>query len=113
MPRKQRGRAIEGPGKYWYPTRLSPAEAITRLKSSVYVIARGRDQGGQTQWVTLGSGFICGEKRLITCAHVIEDPSNQNPMPRLIRMLTSTSSSITTNKITGSISSAISQRALI
>jgi hypothetical protein len=30
--------------------------------------------GDHWEWVTLGSGFLCGAGRFVTCAHVIEDP---------------------------------------
>jgi hypothetical protein len=30
--------------------------------------------GDHWEWVTLGTGFLCGAGRLVTCAHVIEDP---------------------------------------
>jgi S1-C subfamily serine protease len=60
----------------------SVGEAISRLKRSVFLIARGRQQGGQTQWVTLGSAFLCGPGRLMTCAHVIEDATSANPIAK-------------------------------
>jgi S1-C subfamily serine protease len=70
-------------GAAHYPANFgSVGEAISQLKRSVYLIARGRQQGGQTQWVTLGSSFICGPGRLMTCAHVIEDAASQNPIAR-------------------------------
>jgi len=48
------------------------------LKRSVYLIARGRKtiiNGKEViNWITLGSGFIAAPKRMLTAAHVINDP---------------------------------------
>src|SRR5438270_11552472 len=59
-----------------YPSTFrTAAETISRVKRSVFLLARGRAVGAQVEWVTLGSGFLCGDSRLMTCGHVIEDPT--------------------------------------
>lgn len=54
-------------------------DCVSLLKKSVYVVIRGRKQileGKESiNWITLGSGFVAAPHRLITAAHVINDPS--------------------------------------
>ena len=48
------------------------------LKRSVYLIVRGRKENIDGKeicnWITLGSGFVAAPNRMITDAHVINDP---------------------------------------
>jgi hypothetical protein len=54
-------------------------DALVYLKKSVYLIARGRTvQTGDDvsiNWTTLGTGFLAAPFRLVTAAHVINDPN--------------------------------------
>lgn len=57
---------------------------FTDLSKSVYIIARGRkigkDQNSILQWNTLGTGFLVGVNKFVTCCHVIDDPSKGDNM---------------------------------
>ena len=62
------------------PTHFStPVECVNLLKKSVYFIARGRaldpEKPGQFTWVSLGTGCVVSPYRMITAAHVINDPN--------------------------------------
>src|SRR5581483_414948 len=47
-----------------------------KLKSTVYAVVRIRkDKAGGTKYATIGTGFLGGPCRLITCAHVVDDQS--------------------------------------
>ena len=56
-------------------------KSVIRLKKSVYIIIRGRktniNDKEAIKWVTLGTGFLAAPNRLITAAHVINDPDLQ------------------------------------
>jgi S1-C subfamily serine protease len=60
----------------------SISECISTVKRSVYLIARGRqDQTkSQTQWLTIGTGFLAAPHRMLTASHVINDTKNTNPL---------------------------------
>lgn len=53
-------------------------ECVKTVKKAVYMIVRGRKVVIQNQeqfnWTTLGSGFLAAPNRLVTAAHVIDDP---------------------------------------
>lgn len=56
----------------------SPYDAINYAKKFVYMIVRGRktvltDSSETFNWITLGSGFLVGPNRLVSCAHVLND----------------------------------------
>lgn len=46
-------------------------ETANYTKYCVYAISRIRTSNGQTSCTTLGTGFLAGRARLMTCAHVI------------------------------------------
>lgn len=52
-------------------------ETVTWLKKSVYFIARGRKQklkGKEIiKWIPIGTGFLAGDGRMVTAAHVINN----------------------------------------
>lgn len=54
-------------------------DCVKWLKKSVYIIVRGRklvkDGKEGIKWITLGSSFVAAPNRLVTAAHVINDPS--------------------------------------
>ncbi len=54
------------------------ATCVDWLKLSVYLVVRGRkvDINGQESinWITLGSGFVVAPNRMVTAAHVINNP---------------------------------------
>jgi V8-like Glu-specific endopeptidase len=61
------------------PTNFNtPAECIKWIKKSVYLIARGRvldsKHPEQISWVTIGTGCVVAPNRMLTSAHVINDP---------------------------------------
>jgi len=59
-------------------------ETVSWLKKSVYFIARGRktSKNGKksTCWISIGTGFLAGDGRMVTAAHVINNPQSQNPL---------------------------------
>jgi hypothetical protein len=60
-------------------------DTIDYAKKAVYSITRIREVKGQTYVVTLGSGFIVGPNKLMTCSHVMKsiDPGvtpTKNPL---------------------------------
>jgi len=60
----------------------NPVECIKYIKKSVYLIARGRvldpTKPNEIKWFTLGTGFLVSPNRMITAAHVINDPKNND-----------------------------------
>tara|TARA_R110000824_G_scaffold401771_1_gene615551 strand:- start:243371 stop:244252 length:882 start_codon:yes stop_codon:yes gene_type:complete len=56
----------------------TPVECVNLIKKSVYFIARGRaldpEKPSQLTWVSLGTGCVVSPHRMITAAHVINDP---------------------------------------
>lgn len=54
------------------------SDCVSLLKKSVYVIVRGRKteiNGKEAiNWITLGTGFVAAPNRLLTAAHVIDNP---------------------------------------
>ncbi|MBI2985087.1 MAG: trypsin-like peptidase domain-containing protein [Candidatus Kerfeldbacteria bacterium] len=60
------------------------ADCVSLLKTSVYMIVRGRehDNNGQNgmRWLTLGSGFVAGQYRMLSASHVFDDPNNTDPL---------------------------------
>lgn len=54
------------------------AATCTEVKKSVYIIARVRKEGDNTRITTLGTGFLCAPRRLLTCAHVIDNDENKH-----------------------------------
>lgn len=59
-------------------------EAVSWLKKSVYFIARGRKflkEGKESiHWIAIGTGFLAGDSRMVTAAHVINNPNSKNPL---------------------------------
>ncbi|MBU0597372.1 serine protease [Patescibacteria group bacterium] len=71
-----KGNKIKGPKRPEKFTKFS--ECLTWLKKSVYIIVRGRqkkiDESDAINWITLGSAFVAAPKRMLTAAHVLNDP---------------------------------------
>lgn len=56
---------------------------IEYAKKAVYSITRIREVSGETFVVTLGTGFLIGENKMMTCCHVIESiEPNSQPLAR-------------------------------
>ncbi len=59
-----------------------PSEIISALKRNVYLIARGRKvatEGKEAiKWQTIGTGFLAGPNKFVTCSHVIDDKKQKN-----------------------------------
>lgn len=59
-------------GLFKKPTSFSSLAELTDYASKcIYVIARIRQENGLSTCSTLGTGFLAGRNRLITCAHVM------------------------------------------
>jgi len=55
----------------------SYAECVRWLKKSVYFIARGRKvKEDEINWLSIGTGFLAGNGRMVTAAHVINNPQS-------------------------------------
>ncbi len=48
-------------------------DLVEYSKESVYFIVRLREISGKSYWQNLGTGFLVGEYKLMTCAHCISD----------------------------------------
>lgn len=51
------------------------ADTCAYVKKHVYIIARVRQIGDQARLITLGTGFLAGFSRMLSCAHVFNDPN--------------------------------------
>lgn len=55
---------------------------VEHTKKSVYLIVRGRNMKKEgkevVNWITLGSGFLAAPNRMLTAAHVINNPQAKN-----------------------------------
>lgn len=59
----------------------SYAECVRWLKKSVYFIARGRKvKEDEINWLSIGTGFLAGNGRMVTAAHVINNPQSEMKM---------------------------------
>ena len=47
-------------------------------KGLVYLIVRLREEDGQSYWQNLGTGFLIGKNRLMTCYHCINDEKHED-----------------------------------
>jgi Trypsin-like peptidase domain len=57
------------------------AECVHWLRHGVFVIVRGRElQPGNVQWITCGTGFLANKGRMVTAAHLFENPVDPNPL---------------------------------
>lgn len=81
--KKKRGSKESRPAKKQAPLLTEPtsfssfAELTSHASNSVYAIARLRlDSNGQTILATLGTGFLAGPNRMMTCSHVIHDSND-------------------------------------
>lgn len=53
-------------------------DLVEYSKEVVYFIVRLRDIDGKTYWQNLGTGFLAGPYRLMTCAHCISDNKHED-----------------------------------
>lgn len=62
----------------------TPGECIKCMKKSVYLIARGRnideDNPDRLNFVTIGSACVVAPNKMITAAHVINNPNAPSPL---------------------------------
>jgi len=54
------------------------ADLAQFASSSVYIIARIRQEGESTRITTLGTGFLAGEHRMVTCDHVMNSEGSEH-----------------------------------
>lgn len=61
------------------PTSFSDYAELTQYaENNVFTISRLRDENGRVSSTTLGTGFLCGPGRMLTCAHVIDSKDDSN-----------------------------------
>lgn len=62
------------------PSTFSFAELCREVKTKVYSITRIRqiDEKGSANFTTLGTGFLAGHGRLLTCAHVMANKDQEH-----------------------------------
>jgi len=58
------------------PTFNKFSDTCAHVKPSVYIIARYRQVGEKAELTTLGTGFLAGDARLVTCSHVIDNENS-------------------------------------
>ncbi len=54
-------------------------DSVASVKQKVFMVARGRQHGAQTDWIPLGTAFLASPNRLLSASHVFEDPNNPDP----------------------------------
>jgi hypothetical protein len=61
-------------------------DTVSWLKKSVYFIARGRKtkfQGKESiKWQSIGTGFLAGDSRMVTAAHVLNNPQSKEDITK-------------------------------
>jgi hypothetical protein len=58
-------------------------DAIKHSWHNTYLIAKGRPtEDGQMRILSLGTGFLAGRQRMITCAHCVSNEENVDPMSK-------------------------------
>ncbi len=71
------------PSKVKKPNSFGSLEAIIEYASvHTYLFARLRKVSQGTRIQTLGTAFLAGKNRMVTCAHCINDPSSQNVLQK-------------------------------